>query len=158
MRLVISDSSPLYALYNIELLQRLQGMDFEIHVPSAVWRELTQPESTRVPIPVPTLHFLIVHQVEAHRELEMLEAILDKGESEASILAEQLNADSILIDETRGRAEAERRGLRVIGLVGILKIMKRAGNIPKVRPYLLKLRDEYNFWISQKLIDSADQP
>ncbi len=45
--------------------------------------------------------------------------VLDRGERDAIILAEELKADYLLIDEKLGRTIAARRNLRIIGTLGI---------------------------------------
>lgn len=45
---------------------------------------------------------------------------MDPGEREAIALAEQLNAELILLDEQTGRATAQARGLAFVGILGIL--------------------------------------
>lgn len=52
---------------------------------------------------------------------------IDPGEREAILLAEELAADGILIDDRAGRELAERRGLTVIGTLGILEIAAEDG-------------------------------
>ena len=42
------------------------------------------------------------------------------GEREAIALAEQLSADQLIVDDMAPRREAERRGLIVIGTLGVL--------------------------------------
>ena len=45
---------------------------------------------------------------------------LDLGEREVISLAEELQADFVLVDEKTARVEARRRGLTVVGTIGIL--------------------------------------
>lgn len=47
-------------------------------------------------------------------------AHVDAGERDAILLAEALAADQIVIDENRGRREAERRGLHFTGTLSVL--------------------------------------
>jgi predicted nucleic acid-binding protein len=52
---------------------------------------------------------------------------LDRGETEAIALAEELHAHWLLIDEAAGRDEASKRGLQTIGTLGVLREGHRAG-------------------------------
>jgi predicted nucleic acid-binding protein len=45
---------------------------------------------------------------------------LDRGEQDAILLAESFKAERLIIDDLEGRREAAKRGLPVIGTLGIL--------------------------------------
>jgi len=81
------------------------------------------------------------------------QAKLDNGESEAIILALELKTDLLLIDERRGRAEAQRLGIRITGLLGFLLEGKKRGFIVVVKPLMDKLIENSIFWISPLLYD-----
>ena len=76
---------------------------------------------------------------------------MDRGESEAILLSQQLQADLLLIDERRGRAEAQRLGIRITGLLGILVEAKRKGLILSVEPLMDHLIADSTFRVSPKL-------
>src|SRR6185436_9765540 len=76
---------------------------------------------------------------------------LDEGEAEAIVLAGELHADYLLMDEAAGRAVAIRCGLRVIGLLGLLLRAKERGMIAAVTPLLDTLEREAGFWMTADL-------
>ncbi|TBR59936.1 DUF3368 domain-containing protein [Mastigocladus laminosus UU774] len=57
----------------------------------------------------------------------------------------------LLIDERRGRAEADRLGLRIIGLLGILVEAKRQNLIVAVKPLMDALIATSEFRLSPAL-------
>ena len=54
------------------------------------------------------------------------------------------------MDETIGRSYAWARGLHVTGLVGVLLAGKKEGLVPRVRPFLERLRKN-NFRLSEEV-------
>jgi predicted nucleic acid-binding protein len=52
---------------------------------------------------------------------------LDPGESAAIAMAVSQQADRLLIDDSKGRAEAERRHLKVTGTLGVIAAAHRRG-------------------------------
>ncbi|HEX3582766.1 MAG TPA: DUF3368 domain-containing protein [Thermoanaerobaculia bacterium] len=75
---------------------------------------------------------------------------LDAGERAAIALAEREHADLLLIDDADGRREAQRRRIRVTGLVGVL-IAAAERDLIDVAETLRRL-DVTNFYIDESLI------
>lgn len=70
-------------------------------------------------------------------------------------MAFDLQADLLLLDEMEGRHAAQRLGLRVLGVVGVLLQAKSRGEIEQVGPYLEALRQSAGFYLSDALVQAA---
>jgi predicted nucleic acid-binding protein len=65
-------------------------------------------------------------------------SILDAGEAAAIPLAEKLGA-TLLCDDADGRSEARRRGLPVVGTLGVLLRGKREGHLTEIAPAVARM-------------------
>ena len=72
--------------------------------------------------------------------MELLLDQLDLGESQAIVLAHELHADLLLMDERRGRRRALQSGLTVVGTLGILIEAHEQNLVGPLRPMLDLLR------------------
>ena len=132
---IVSDSSPLIALAKIEMLDILRD---DIVIPKAVFNEITKPEKEYAK----GLHEWgkdKVIEVKNRKAVEYLEMIIDRGETETVVLAEELNVDAVLIDDLKARKIAKFRGLNVIGTVGVLLNAKDKGLINDIKPLMDEL-------------------
>jgi len=80
-----------------------------------------------------------VIEVNNRKAVEYLELMVDKGEAETIVLAEELNVDTVLIDDLVARKIAKLRGLNVIGTIGVLLDAKEKGLLPALKPLLDEL-------------------
>jgi predicted nucleic acid-binding protein len=76
---------------------------------------------------------------------------LDSGEQEAILLAEQIEAELIILDDKAARQIASERGLRIIGLLGIIKDAAQLGLLD-LRVTFERLQ-EAGFWVAPSLLE-----
>src|SRR5580658_9509730 len=122
---VVSNTSPINYLLQIDGIEILRNLYGRIVIPHAVLVELEDAESpnvvrdgagrppdwVEVRIPIRELGWQLSH--------------LGAGEKDAILLAKEINANLLIIDERAGYTEAENRGLLVTGTLGVLE--KAAG-------------------------------
>ncbi len=159
--IVVSNTSPICYLVlidEIDVLPRLYG---QVIIPEAVRDELRASGSPAV------LQNWIAHppdwleiQSVVTSPDETLEA-LDFGEREAILLAERLEADLIILDERAARRVAAERGLKVVGLLGILaqSAKRKLIDLPAAIERLRQTRFRASSSLLQLLLDRhRDEP
>lgn len=82
-----------------------------------------------------------------------LAARVNLGEAEAIALALEYGL-ALLIDDLPGRRAAASLGAAIVGSIGVLRVAKRAGLVPTIRPLLDAMVDE-GLWISIRLYYQA---
>ncbi len=121
--IVVSDTTPIISLMKagqLELLQKLFGI---VYIPETVYRELTDNEAFSEEVRmVQECEFLYVQKVDNGKSVTILQNFtgLDVGESEAIILADEMNSDVLLMDEHKGWQVAKKLGITITGTIGIL--------------------------------------
>lgn len=123
--IVVADTSPLLHLARIGWLDLIPAVVGRVLVPRTVWGELVQ-AGTR-PDVVAGLEAAV--WIEVVEDPPVQDLGLDAGETAAILLAEELGAEALLIDERHGRAVALARGIAVIGTLGIVAGARRSGRV-----------------------------
>ena len=139
IRAVIVDTGPLIALARVDRLDLLHRLYHDALVPPAVHTELALDSArpgARVLAKAFDARWIKVQRVVDAVAVSELTQLLDPGESESIILAEQDNARFLLIDDARGRRVARERGVSVVGVAGVLLAAKSRGAIAAVGPVL----------------------
>lgn len=159
--IIVSNTTPLSELAKIDRLDLLQTLFTKILIPPAVYTELTtgnHPATTAIPAAT-WIETRVVHQAERIEQLLQTPG-LDRGECAAITLAQELNADRLLMDERAGRRLAQQLGLPVIGTIGILLLAKQLGILNEIAPLLNDLIDQGK-WMSstfyRQVLQMADE-
>jgi len=149
--LVVSNSSIIIALARICHLDLMGKLFKKVIVPEAVWKEVTvegKPDREKIL----RAGFIHVEKMGNKRLVAFLEEFVDRGEAEAIVLALELNADLLLIDDRDARNLAKKLGLQVMGTLGVLALAKYIGLIQEVKPIIDELI-ETGFWISRRILE-----
>lgn len=148
--IVVSDTSPICYLLLIDCIDVLKALYKVVVIPQAVADELYAPESPLVVqnwIAQPP-EWLQTQIIESLQTVEL--GKLDPGEQEAILLAEQLKADLVILDDKAARRIAKEPGLIVVGLLGILKDADENGLLD-LKLTFDRLR-EAGFWVAPSLL------
>jgi predicted nucleic acid-binding protein len=150
--IVVADSSPLHYLILINEARLLAQLYSEVVIPEEVLSELTRPGAPSVVsawLSMPPAWLRVV-PVSAEKIATVTES-LDLGERAAIALAESLRADLLLIDEAAGRREANRRHIRVTGMIGVLLAAAERGFVDV--PNALDRLKTTSFYIDEALLE-----
>ncbi len=151
----VSDSTVLIGLSKIGKTGLLRDIFQKIYVPEAVFQEVTEAGEQRAGAKiVREAPWIERRQIGDHVQANLLMTVLEKGEAEVLVLAKEIRADLILMDEEKARKSAIKAGFRVMGVIGILIVAKRMGLIANIGAYIEKLQRE-KFRISDKIVRMA---
>ena len=147
---VVADTSPLHYLILIACTDILPALFDRIVYSAGCGGGVAAPEDpARVRVWIATHPaWLDIQDVGTTSDASL--SHLDRGEQEAIASAQTLHADLLLMDDWQGRREAERRGLTVTGLLGVLERAAQRGllDLPSI---LTRLRTT-NFYAPADLV------
>ena len=154
--IVVSNTTPLIGLASIGQFDLIQQIFGEIYIPKAVYDEavVAGREKGGAKSEVSGSVWIKTIDVKDRIAVEVLLDELDLGEAEAIVLARELEADWVLMDEKKGRRKLAQLEIRKIGTIGILLKAKEMGFIETIRKDLDQLREK-GFSISQFVVDAV---
>ena len=144
--IVVSDSTTLIILSDLDKFGYLKNLFLEVIIPQKVFEEITYKNNITLP------SFIKIENINTPL-IEDLKLLLDDGESESIALAIQKNLP-LIIDEKKGRKIAKNLNLKILGLLGIiyLNIKKGFVSITEAKEFL-DLAQSNGYRISQNLIN-----
>jgi predicted nucleic acid-binding protein len=149
--IVVSDTTALSNLLQIDRIDLLPQLYAEVVVPPAVVSELEALRSNQNALKqFGQSQWFSIQEVTPSPLFSKLRNELDAGEAEAIVLATTIRPDWVLIDERAGRRIAKRMGLPITGTLGVLLLARRRQLIGELQPVLDELRT-VGFYLSDAL-------
>lgn len=161
--IVVSNSSPLILLSAIGRLDLLYLLYREINIPEVVYQEIvSQGEGRHGEAEVNNATWIHRKHITDREKVSriMLDVRIDEGESEAIVLAQELKADWLIIDDMKARVYAQTLGQQIIGVLGILLAAKANGFIKEIKQTmddLLKVKYYISPALYKKVLQSAGE-
>jgi hypothetical protein len=150
---VVADSTPLIGLAMIGQFDLLHQVFGEVVISQAVYDETVTRgrESGGARHEVLNASWITTSSVQERLAVQVLLDELDIGEAETLVLAQELKAALVLMDEKKGRRKLRQLRVPTLGTLGLLLRAKDMGFIPAVRPAIERLR-AMTFVMSDRLI------
>lgn len=150
---VICNSTPLISLSSIGQLHLFNKLFGEITIPEKVFTEVVVANSEKYgSSDVKECTWIKTAKIGDTILKTYLLQTLDEGEAEVIVLANELKADLVVIDERLARSYAEKAEIRLIGTLGILAKSKLEGYIPNVRDLVQEMLSK-GIWFSKALVN-----
>ncbi len=139
MRKVIVNTTPLIALADIGHLDLLRKLYTEVMMPSAVDYEIiSEPARTLIS----ASHWIKIKPIAGVAKKSSFSSRLHSGEIEVILLAQETEADLLIMDDNAAKKTAKFLGFTVTGTMGVLLRAKREGLITEVKPLLERLIED----------------
>jgi len=155
MSILVADAGPLIFLAKLGRLNLLQIEGNEVFIPNAVMSEIrAKNDDATLKIKQALKTWLQVKIIKNQEAVNLLLADLDIGEAEVIVLANEIKADRLLLDDYNARRFARRIEIPITGTLGILLTAKLQGKIPSVKNEIEGLQ-KYGFWANKALISKV---
>ncbi len=154
--IVVSDTTPLIGLASIGRLELLHELFDDVYIPQAVFDETVTSgrEESKAKQEVSNVNWIHAVNVKDRLAVNVLLDEMDLGEVETIVLASELNADRVLMDEIKGRRKLAQLNIPKIGTLGILLKAKQIGLIPTIKLEIENLQ-KTGFSISPFVIEEV---
>ena len=149
--IVVPDAGPLIYLAGADRLDLLPRLFDRVVVPRVVYDEIVVAGAGLMGSAAVSAASWI--EVEEAPPDDLLARTLDRGEAAAIPLAERLAA-TLLCDDAAARSEARRRGIPVVGTLGVLRLAKDRGLLDRIRPVIEAMRAAGMF-VSEALVQEV---
>jgi len=144
---IVLNISPIIFLSKINSLHLLADCVDEIYAPQAVIEELRDYTS-------PT--FIKARSLSAIGAAYVQGALgqLHQGELEAIVLAQELSADFVVLDDLLARRKAQRLEINVIGTLGLMFLIEKRGLLTAERVWqkISLLNRQHGLYLSSKIL------
>jgi len=150
--IVVSNTTPIISLASINRLDLLEKMFGKIVISEAVYNEIKAKQHYGYS-EIDNI-FIEVQKITGYLYKDFLLKELDAGEAETIILAKEINADFVIMDENLGYKIANNVGLTAIRTLSILLKAKEKGHIYQLKP-LLDQMIERGRWYSNNVYQAV---
>ena len=151
---VVSNSSPLIVLSKINEVELLRHYFKDIFIPRAVHKEVVAKGKGKPGSEIKNFEWIKVKEIDNKEAVKSLQVYIGKGEAESIILAKELKADFIIMDDYIAREIAKTLGLEVIGAVAMLVRAKKDGLIESLMKTLDEMKNK-GVWMDNELYQKA---
>jgi uncharacterized protein len=153
--IVVSDSSPLIILAKLDRFELLNKLFSRVYVSAEVYREVVVLGSGRPGASeVANAPWIEIHKLtgEAALSQKHTAGALGAGELATILLAKQLRANFVLLDDHKARVLARAEGLKPLGSVGLLETFYARGYLADLRAAFQALLS-HNAYIDPRLLN-----
>jgi predicted nucleic acid-binding protein len=151
-----TEDSDLIGLSKIDYLHLLMDMFKVIYIPEAVYKKtVIQGEDKLGVNEIKSAEWIKPNPIEDKLAVELLEVNLSRGEAETIVLAKEMKADLVILDEKEARKIAIISNLNVVGTLGILRQARSEGRIDDIIAVVDRLGKQFGFKDEREFIKDA---
>ncbi len=137
---IVVNSTPIISLAILDKLTLLTKLYDQVYIPQAVYDEVCKEgESKAGAKALKNADFIEIVSIKNKEARDLFSTSLHKGEIEVMVLAKELEADLIIIDDYQARKHAKYLDFKITGTLGVLLKAKKNNYIENIKFLLDKL-------------------